>query len=111
MDILEKNIKLKTNGTTLHYGELETNTHLLIGCIDSSLPFTFTLVGDQEPLIPIQNGLLDELLQLYRIFVNIQFSSSNVSDLQVVLEGTDLDVTLRIWKPYPISQPIQVPSP
>ena len=100
MDIIEKNIILKTSDTLLNYGEIEANSHTFIGNISSSEPFTLTVLGDNEILVPLQHSVN---FGVDTISVNFQFITGLVSKFQLKLEGTHFDINVKLWKPYPIS--------
>ncbi len=100
MDIIEKNIILKTLDTLLNYGEIEANSHTLIGNISSPGPFTLTILGDDEILVPLQHSVN---FGVDTISVNFQFTTGFVSKFQLKLEGSGFDINIKLWKPYPIS--------
>jgi hypothetical protein len=102
MDVLELNCILKTTDPVLNYGGIDADSHIIIGTINSSLPFTFTALGDEAPLIPLQYSV-PQGQGLHRISVNSQFTTSLISKFQLKLEGSDFDIQLKLWKPYPIS--------
>jgi hypothetical protein len=104
MDLIEKNMILKTTDTLINYGEIESSNHTLIGMIKSSLPFTFTVLGDNEQLIPLQNSLDNESFHIINII--FEFTTDFISKFELKLEGTDFDIQLKLWKPYPISIPL-----
>lgn len=103
MDIIEKNMILKTNDTLLNYGALDSTGHTLNGIITSSTPFTFTVLGDNEQLIPLQYSIPQNP---HKMSVNFQFTTGLVSKFQLQLEGADFDIQLKLWKPHPITEPI-----
>jgi hypothetical protein len=105
MDLIEKNMILKTIDTLINYGEIDATSHTLIGSIHSSLPFTFTVLGDNEQLIPLQNSVDNGSSHI--INVNFQFTTGLVSKFELKLEGSEFDINVKLWKPYPISK--QVP--
>jgi hypothetical protein len=108
MDLIEKNMILKTTSslqtggkeTLLNYGDIDATNHILNGVITSSSPFTFTVLGDNEQLIPIKYSISQNP---HIISVNSQFTTKHVSKFQLKLEGTDFDINVKLWKPYPIS--------
>jgi S1-C subfamily serine protease len=100
MDVLELNMLIKTTETLLNYGEIDANSHLMIGTITSSSPFTFTVFGDNEQLIPIQHSVV---FGGNKLSVNSQFITGIVSKFQLKLEGSDFDINVKLWKPYPVS--------
>ena len=106
MDIIEKNMILKTTDTLLNYGEIGATQHFLSGTITSSLPFTFTALGDISPLIPLQYSIPLNA-GLHSMNVTSQFTTGLVSKFQLKLEGSDFDINVKLWKPYPINQPIK----
>ena len=104
MDLIEKNMVLKTTDTLINYGEIDETSHTLIGGIRSSLPFTFTVLGDNEQLIPLQNSIDNGSSHI--INVNFQFITGPVSKFELKLEGSEFDINVKMWKPYPISTPV-----
>jgi hypothetical protein len=100
MDILEKNMILKTTDTLLNYGEIVADSHTLDGKITSSLPFTFTVLGDGIPLIPTQYSVPTVP---HSMSLNRPFTTGLVSKFELKLEGSDFDINVKLWKPYPIS--------
>ena len=100
MDVIEKNMILKTTETLVNYGEIDATSHMIYGIITSSLPFTFTVLGDDTPLIPIQYSVP---ANTHKIIVNTQFTTGLVSKFQLKLEGSDFDIQLKLWKPYAVS--------
>jgi hypothetical protein len=102
MDVIEKNMILKTTNTLLNYGEIDADSHTLIGSITSTLPFTFTPLGDSLPLVPLQYSI-PQGQGLHKISVNSQFTTGLVSKFELKLEGSDFDINVKLWKPYPIS--------
>jgi hypothetical protein len=103
MDLIEKNMILKTTKTLLNYGEIDANQHFLSGTITSLLPFTFTALGDEVQLIPLQYSVPLNA-SLHSINVTSQFTTDLVSKFELKLEGSDFDINVKLWKPYPISQ-------
>ena len=102
MDIIERNMILKTTDTLLNYGEIVADSHLMIGTITSSLPFTFIALGDGSPLIPLQYSV-PQGQGLHKISINSQFTTELVSKFELKLEGSDFDINVKLWKPYPVS--------
>ena len=102
MDVIEKNMILKTSETLLNYGGIDADSHLMIGTITSSLPFTFTALGDELPLIPLQYSV-PQSQTLHSINMTRQFTTELVSKFELKLEGSDFDINVKLWKPYPIS--------
>jgi hypothetical protein len=105
MDVLELNMIHKTTETLLNYGEIEANSHILNGVITSPFPFTLTALGDDFQLIPIQYSVpgLPHVLS-----INKQFTTEMVSKFELKLEGSDFDINVKLWKPYPISPVINL---
>lgn len=101
MDVLELNCILKTTDTLLNYGKIDATSHMIYGSITSSLPFTFTVLGDDVSLIPLQYSV-PQGQGLHKIIVNSQFTTGLVK-FELKLEGTDFDINVKLWKPYPIS--------
>ena len=101
-DILEKNCIIKTTDTLLNYGEIDPDIHTIYGTITSSLPFTFTVLCEDTPRISIQYSI-PQSQDLHRISVASQFTTELVSNFQLKLEGSDFDINVKLWKPYPIS--------
>lgn len=105
-DILEKNMILKTTDTLINYGEIDESKHTLTGSIISSSPFTFTILGDGIPLIDTQYSspmTVSPVPILHRLDLNKSFTTELLSKFELKLEGTDFDVQLKLWKPFPIS--------
>ena len=103
MDIIELNCIIKTTDTLLNYGEIDADSHLMTGTINSSLPFTFTALGDDAQLIPLQYSI-PQGQGIHRINVTSQFTTGLVSKFELKLEGSDLfDINVKLWKPYEIS--------
>jgi hypothetical protein len=102
MEVIEKNMILKTTETLLNYGAIDATSHTLIGKITSTLPFTFTALGDNLPLAPIQYSV-PQGQGLHSIGVTAQFTTELVSKFELKLEGSDFDINVKLWKPYPIS--------
>jgi hypothetical protein len=100
MDLIEKNMVLNTTDNLLNYGEIDATNHFLIGNIVSPLPFTFTVLGDNEQLMPLQYSVPGTH---HSININYQFTTGLVSKFQLKLVGSDFDIKLRLWKSYPIS--------
>ena len=106
MDILELNMLLKTTQTLINYGEIDEGKHTLTGTVISSSPFTFTVLGDGIPLIPIQYSspmTVSPVPILHRLDLNKFFTTDIVSKFELKLEGTDFDINLKLWRPYPVS--------
>ena len=107
MDILELNMLLKTSHQIINYGGIDASKHTLIGTVISSSPFTFTVLGDGIPLIPIQYSVpmvVNPTPIPHRIDVNFPFTTGVVSKFELKMEGTELfDINLKLWKPYPVS--------
>ena len=101
MELIEKNMILKTTERLINYGEIESTIHTLNGYISSTLPFTFTVLGDNEQLMPIQHSFMSETSHL--LSVNFKFTTGIVSKFELKLEGTEFDINLKLWKHYPIS--------
>ena len=104
MDLIEKNMILKTTDTLINYGEIESSNHTLIGMIKSSFPFSFTVLGDNSQLIPLQNSLDDGRFHMINII--FEFTTDFISKFELKLEGTEFDINMKLWKPYPISKPV-----
>jgi hypothetical protein len=102
MDILELNCIIKTTDTLLNYGEIDATSHTIYGTITSSLPFTFTVLCDDTSSIPIQYSV-PQSQGLHRVSVASQFTTGLISKFQLKLEGSDFDINVKLWKPYPIS--------
>ena len=102
MDVLELNMILKTTDTLLNYGGIDADSHIIIGTITSSLPFTFSALADDVQLIPLQYSV-PQGQGLHKISVNSQFTTGIVSKFELKLEGSDFDINVKLWKPYPIS--------
>jgi hypothetical protein len=102
MDLIEKNMILKTTETLLNYGEIDATSHILNGVITSTLPFTFTALGDSLSLIPLQYSIPQGQGRHY-LSVNSQFTTGLVSKFELKLEGSNFDINVKLWKPYPIS--------
>ena len=102
MDVIEKNMILKTTNTLLNYGGIDVDSHTLIGTICSTLPFTFTALGDSQSLIPLQYSV-PQGQGLHKISVNSQFTTGLVSKFELKMEGSNFDIQLKLWKPFPIS--------
>lgn len=106
MDILELNMLLKTSHQIINYGEIGEGKHTIIGTVTSSLPFTFVVLGDGIPLIPIQYSVpmvVNPSPIPHRVDVNFPITTG-VSKFELKLEGTELfDIQMKLWRPYPIS--------
>ena len=102
MDVLELNCILKTTDCLLNYGGIDATSHILFGMITSSLPFTFTALGDELPLTQLQYSV-PQGQGLHQINVNSQFTTGLISKFQLKMEGSDFDINVKLWKPYPIS--------
>ena len=102
MDVIELNCIIKTTDTLLNYGGIDADSHLMIGTINSSLPFTFIALGDDTPLTSLQYSV-PQGQGLHSINVNSQFTTGLISKFQLKLEGSDFDINVKLWKPYPIS--------
>jgi hypothetical protein len=102
MDVLEKNMILKTTNSLINYGGIDATNHFLSGTITSSLPFTFFALGDDVQLTPLQYSVpLNQ--SLHSINATSQFTTGLVSKFELKLEGSDFDINVKLWKPYPIS--------
>ena len=101
MDVLELNMILQTSDLLINYGEIDATQHTLVGNIQSSLPFTLMVLGDQDILLPAQASIIKE--DKHILFVSTLFVTGLVSKFQLKLEGSDFDIQLKLWKPYPIS--------
>lgn len=105
-DILEKNMLLKTSQFLINYGEIDESKHTLIGTVTSFSPFTFVVLGDGIPLIPIQFSspiTVSPTPILHRLDLN-KFFTTGVVKFELKLEGTELfDLNLKLWRPYPVS--------
>lgn len=104
MDLLEKNMILQTNETLINYGGIDATAHTLEGTIFSSSPFSLMVLGDNNTLLPLQNSIVQEEKNV--ICVITSFTTGHISKFQLQLEGTDFDIQLKLWKPYPITEPI-----
>jgi hypothetical protein len=105
MDILELNMILKTTQTLINYGEIDESKHTLTGTVTSSSPFTFVILGDGIPLIPIQFSspmVVNPTPIAHRLDLN-KFFTTGVVKFELKMEGTDFDIQLKLWKPYPVS--------
>lgn len=105
MDLLEKNMILKTTDLLLNYGEIDATQHILVGNIQSSSPFTLTVLGDQDILVPLQDSILTE--DKHILIVSSQFTTGLVSKFELKLEGSEFDINVKLWKPYPITKPLR----
>jgi hypothetical protein len=104
MDVLEKNMIIQTNEPLINYGSIEETQHTLVGYVTSSDPFILTLLGDGVTILspqiaePVNIEKSSYIMNVNRVFY------TGTNKFQLKLEGTQFDIHLQLWKPYPISQ-------
>jgi hypothetical protein len=106
MDVLEKNMIIQTNEPLINYGSIEETQHTLVGYVTSSDPFILTLLGDGVTILSPQIAEpVNNEKSSYITNVNLAFYTG-ANKFQLKLDGTQFNIHLQLWKPYPISQVI-----
>jgi len=104
MDVLEKNMIVQTNDTLLNYGPIEETQHTLVGYITSPTPFSFIFLGDDVAILPSQTAEPANAENTsYITNVNQVFTTGSINKFQLQLQGSDFNIHLQLWKPYPVS--------
>ena len=105
MDILEKNMIATTTNTVLNYGSLETNVYTIVGQVKCDLPFTLKIIADYN-IIPYEYDIVETTPYTINFNsiknINVYIDSCASFTLQFDTPNQK-DITLKLWKPYPIS--------